>query len=248
MPLNESFVFASLSSGNLTGGNKDVTEDHVSDTSIDGILSDDASHDSDTIYKDDVVSDDVLPAEDEVLQDDSQDVDELLQDHSTAPTQYRVDIDGTSVFFTVTPLDDVAILPASVVPSTANYTPQAWQINLAEHRSLGEHYLMWAQRTSYGSTYYWRYYLAIGRNISYSSNTYTYHDAELYTYYTYNNSTTYNVLVSSGTVSGTTYLVYSDLFFDYVGADPVLTASPYITFLLAMIIIALLVIGGKRNV
>ena len=146
MPLNESFVFASLSSGNLTGGNKDVTEDHVSDTSIDGILSDDASHDSDTIYKDDFVSDDVLPAEDEVLQDDSQDVDELLQDHSIVPTQYRVDIDGTSVFFTVTPLDDVAVLPASVVPSTANYTPQAWQVNLAEHRSLGEHYLMWAQR------------------------------------------------------------------------------------------------------
>lgn len=166
-----------------------------------------------------------------------------------SPSQYLLTFDGESIPFTVTAVSDLDALPASVTASNAAYTPQVWQVNLAENRSFGEHYVMWAVRTSSGSSsYYWRYYIAIGRDITYASNVYTYHDAEVYSYYTYNSSVTYDVSVSSGTVNGSSYLVYSDLYFDYVGVDPAFKGSVYIFFTLFLIMIALLVIGGKRNV
>lgn len=146
------------------------------------------------------------------------------------------------------PVDLLGVLPASVTASNAVYTPTAWQVNLAEHRSFGEHYLMWAQRLYSGSSYYWRYYLALGRDMSYASNVYTYADAEVYSYSSYNSSVTYDVSVSSGSVSGSTYLVYSDLYFDYVGVDPAVSGSVYFLFPLLLLLIVLFMTGGKRNV
>ncbi len=135
---------------------------------------------------------------------------------------------------------DVYILPASVTASNAVYTPTAWQVNLAENRKFGEHYLMWAQRVYSGSSYYWRYYLALGRDIRYASNVYTYVDAEVFSYYSYNSSVTYDVSVSSGTVSGSTYLVYSDLYFDYVGVDPAVSSVVYVLFFMFIMLFAIL--------
>lgn len=146
------------------------------------------------------------------------------------------------------PVDLLGVLPASVTATNAVYTPTAWQVNLAQNRAFGEHYLMWAQRVSSGSSYYWRYYLALGRDMTYASNTYRYTDAEVYSYYSYNSSVTYDVSVSSGSVSGSSYLVYSDLYFDYVGVDPASNGFVYMAFVMFLIIITLLMIGGKRNV
>lgn len=226
----------------------DVLSDDVPGASLDGAFSD-----SDGVLSDADSADDVNSVEDDVETDADvstveDDTEENLVPDSPKSTVYLLSFDGESVPFTVTALDSLDALPAAVVPSTASYTPQAFQLNLAQNRSFGEHYVMWAQRVSSGSSYYWRYYIAVGRKITYSSNVYRYTDVELYTYSAYNSQVTYDVSVTSGAVSGTTYLVYSDLYFDYVGVDPAVNGSVYIYFALFMIIIVLLIFGGKRNV
>lgn len=226
----------------------DVLPDDVPDSPVDDFLFDSP----DSIQND--MSEDLPPSASDDLKEDM-DVSDLKEDEApdavldpSPVTQYLIDIDGESIPVTVTVLDPMEPVLASVTASAASYTPQAWQVNLAENRSFGEHYLMWAERVYSGSSYYWRYYIALGRKISRSSNVYTYTDAEVYTYYNYNSSVTYDVSVSSGTVNGSTYLVYSDLYFDYVGVDPAFKGSVYIFFVLFMIMIVLLITGGKRNV
>ncbi len=226
----------------------DVFSDDVPGASLDGAFSD-----SDGVLSDADSADDVDSVEDDVETDTDvstveDDTEENLVPDSPKSTVYLLSFDGESVPFTVTALDSLDALPASVVSSSASYTPQAFQTNLAENRRFGEHYLMWAQKVSYGSSYYWRYYLVLGSDITYASNVYRYTDAEVYTYYTYSSQVTYDVSVSSGSVNGNSYLVYSDLYFDYVGVDPAVNGSVYIYFALFMIIIVLLILGGKRNV
>jgi hypothetical protein len=144
---------------------------------------------------------------------------------------------------------DSDLEPYASVPSSASFTPVAWQVNLASNRSLGEHYLMYAVRRNYGSSsYYMQYYLVRGRDIEYANNVYTYSGCDVYTYYTYSSTVFYEATVSSGTVSGASSLVYSDLYFDYVATDPVDNILTYIVFLYLLVIIILLVIGGRRRV
>lgn len=134
------------------------------------------------------------------------------------------------------------------LPSSASFSPLPWQINLASNRGFGEHYIIYAIRRSSGSSYYWQYYAVLGKDIDYDNGIYTYSNSELYSYYTYNNTLYYDVGVVSGTVNGLSGLVYSDLFFDYVGVDPVQNAFPYITFIFFFLIFLALLIGGRKRV
>lgn len=136
----------------------------------------------------------------------------------------------------------------SSVPSNAAFTPTAWQVNLASARQLGEHYLMYAVRQSYGSSYYWHYYLVLGSDISYADDIYTFADCDVYSYYNYSSTVFYELSVESGTVDGGVSLVYSDLYFDYVGTDPVVNAYPFISFIMFILIFVVILIGGRKNV
>lgn len=169
-------------------------------------------------FADDLSEDVSVSGEEDALSES--DVSDVSEGQEDAPcvftfgdSQYLLTIDGESFPFAITALSDLDTLPYAMTGSGAAYTPQIWQVNLAENRSFGEHYVMWAERVYSGSSYHWRYYLALGRQISYASDLYVYTDAEVYTYYSYNGSVTYDVSVSSGSVSGSSYLVYSDLFF-----------------------------------
>lgn len=145
-------------------------------------------------------------------------------------------------------LDSLDYEVYSSVPSTASFSPTAWQINLAQNRQLGEHYLMYAVRRTSGSSYYWDYFLVLGRDISYDSDIYTYSDCDVYNYYNYNSTVFYEFSVDSGTINGSQSLVYSDLYFDYVGVDPVDNSYPYISFAILIIIFVSILIGGRRHV
>lgn len=149
--------------------------------------------------------------------------------------------------------DDVSyddlITPLAAVPSTAAFTPVAWQSNLAAHRPMGQHYLMYANRVYYsGSSSYWHYFLVLGNDIEYADDLYTYADCDVYSYYSYNNTVYYDRNVASGTLDGTAMLVYSDLYFDYVGVDPSGNSSIYVLYALLLVIIVLLIVRGKSHV
>lgn len=146
--------------------------------------------------------------------------------------------------------DDDLIAPLAAVPSTASFTPTAWQVNLAESRPLGQHYLMYADRVYYGSgsNSYWHYFLILGDDIEYESDLYSYTDCDVYSYYSYSGTVYYDHDIGSGTVDGTAKLVYSDLYFDYVGADPAEHSSVYVLYALLMVIIVLLIVGRKTHV
>lgn len=146
---------------------------------------------------------------------------------------------------------DYSVMPLSAVDTDYTYSPTAWQLNLAAERGLGEHYLMYGSRTGSGSyNGYWDYYLVLGDDIEYNeaSDRYTYTDCDVYHHSTYDGVVTYERMESSGTISGSSQVVYSDLYFDYVGVDPVENSYPYISFALFMIMIVLLIVGGRKNV
>lgn len=141
--------------------------------------------------------------------------------------------------------DGSGIEPFASAPSSSSFTPPVWAVNLASHRPLGQHYLMYAVRTNN----YTEYFLVLGKDVEYIGGSYRYSDCDVYSYYSYSSTLNYNKDNSqSGTISGNSYLVYSDLYFDYVGTDPLLNTAPYINYLLLLIIIILLVIGGRRRV
>lgn len=135
--------------------------------------------------------------------------------------------------------------PLSVVDNEASFTPRDWQVNLAEYRDIGDHYLLWAVRSS-GSYSRWTYYLAIGSDIEYNNDVYTYNDVDLFSYYDNGSTVTYEVETASGSVDGSQYLVYSDLYFDYVGSDPANSPVVYI-FFIAFIMLFVLLIATRRR-
>jgi hypothetical protein len=137
---------------------------------------------------------------------------------------------------------------ASAAPSVQSYSVQPWQLNLAENRQIGEHYLIWAERVYYGSynNYYWHYFAAVGKDIEKNGDMYVYADADLYDLYSYDNTTTYQMQQSSGSVNGSSFVVYSDLYFDYVGTASTVSV-PFILVGLLLIITMLLIIALRRK-
>lgn len=142
-------------------------------------------------------------------------------------------------------LVDYTAMPFVAAPSDTAFNPQAWQVNLASNRSYGQHYLMYGDRISTGS-YSWRYYLIVGSDIDYANDIYTYSDCDVYTYNSANSIVNYTREIGSGTVSGQSNVVYSDLYFDYVGTDPAFGVLPYILYFLLLIVILFLSLRGKR--
>ncbi len=143
---------------------------------------------------------------------------------------------------------DSVIIPYAAVSSNQQFSPQSWQINLAENREIGQHYAMWAERIYYNNyNNYWKYYLVLADDMTYENDLYNYQNAELYEMYTYNDQTNYSMAAAqSGSVSGSAYLVYSDLYFDFCGKrDPV--NAPYVIFAFLFIVIVLLVLILKRK-
>lgn len=129
------------------------------------------------------------------------------------------------------------VFPVMVLADTSvsSFTPQTWQLNMAQNRPVGWHYIM--SRTGTNNNYI----LVLGRDISYSDGLYRYVDCDYYSVYQYSSSgyTNYIYDVSNdvtGTINSSSYVVYSDLFFDYVGGRSV----SYSWFILAFIVIILL--------
>lgn len=127
--------------------------------------------------------------------------------------------------------------------AAGNFTPQQWQINLADNRPFGCHYVMTRLSATNNN-----YVLVLGEDITYSNGIYTYTDADYYHVYSYSSggSTQYDYSVSedvSGTISGTSYIVYSDLFFDYLGGRSV----DYIWLIIVFLIFTLLVLQYFRR-
>lgn len=178
--------------------------------------------------------------ESQEVQEDVEDTQDILDGMELAPLpdQEEAPTDSDVV------LDDYFIVPYSAAPSDTSFSPQNWQINLAAGRSLGEHYLMYGIRSSSGS-YYWHYYLVIGDDISYENDSYIYSDCDVYSYYSANNVVHYDRETGSGVISGAEQVVYSDLYFDYVGSDPASSATPYLIYVLLFVIILLLMIRRK---
>lgn len=136
----------------------------------------------------------------------------------------------------------------SAAPSVQSYSVQPWQLNLAENRQIGEHYLIWAERVYYGGNYnyYWHYFAAVGKDIEKNGDMYMYTDADLYDLYSYDNTTTYQMQQTSGSVNGSSFVVYSDLYFDYVGTASTVSV-PFILVGLLLIITMLLIISLRRK-
>lgn len=137
---------------------------------------------------------------------------------------------------------------ASAAPSVQSYSVQPWQLNLAENRQIGEHYLIWAERVYYGGNYnyYWHYFVAVGKDIEKNGDMYMYTDADVYDLFSYDNTTTYQMQQTSGSVNGSSFVVYSDLYFDYVGTASTVSV-PFILVGLLLIITMLLIIALRRK-
>lgn len=137
---------------------------------------------------------------------------------------------------------------ASAAPSVQSYSVQPWQLNMAENRQIGEHYLIWAERVYYGGNYnyYWHYFVAVGKDIEKNGDMYVYTDADVYDLFSYDNTTTYQMQQTSGSVNGSSFVVYSDLYFDYVGTASTVSV-PFILVGLLLIITMLLIIALRRK-
>lgn len=120
--------------------------------------------------------------------------------------------------------------------SSFSFNPQSWQINMAQNRPMGWHYVM--TRTGVNSN---NYILVLGRDVTYNDGLYTYVDADFYSVYSTGSSGSiryhYDVHDNwSGTISSGTYVVYSDLYFDYVGSR----SFDYIWLILFFVVVILL--------
>lgn len=141
--------------------------------------------------------------------------------------------------------EPIFITPYSSVDSDASFTPRDWQVNIAQSRGMGEHYLLWAVRQS-SSYSRWIYYLAVGKDIEFSNDVYTYNDVDLYSYYDNGSIVEYELSEASGSIDGNTCLVYSDLYFDYVPASD--SESPFIGFfVVAFFLIFTLLLFSRRK-
>lgn len=163
---------------------------------------------------------------------------EASQDGLESEEDIVVTVDGA------VDLSDYGIMPLSTVDTDAAFTPRDWQVNIAQSRGMGEHYLLWAVRQS-SSYSRWIYYLAVGKDIEYSNDVYTYKDVDLYSYYDNGSTVEYELSEASGSIDGNTYLVYSDLYFDYVPAPASESPVPVILAVAFFLIFALLLIRRK---
>lgn len=137
------------------------------------------------------------------------------------------------------------MMPMSVVDNDVSFTPRDWQVNIAQSRGMGEHYLLWAVRQSSGYSR-WIYYLAVGKDIEFSNDVYTYNHVDLYSYCDNGSNVEYELSEASGSVDGNMYLVYSDLYFDYVPAPD--SESPFIGFfVVAFFLIFTLLLFSRRK-
>lgn len=130
--------------------------------------------------------------------------------------------------------------------SITSFNPQAWQINMAENRPIGWHYVM--TRTGSNSN---NYILVLGRDVIYQDGLYTYQDADFYSVYQTGSSgnVRYHYDVRdhySGSISSTSYVVYSDLYFDYIGSRSV-SYSWLVVVFIALIMLLLIFFRGYRN-
>lgn len=198
---------------------------------------------------------DAVSPEGEVIYDGGVNADTEIPDSVAPDSEVSEDVSEDSEGSEVleeTPDDGsmpVIISPYSSVADEAAFSPQSWQINMAENRGIGDHYLLWAVRDSVsGYNRYWRYYLAIGKDIEFNvfNDVYTYNSVDLFTYYDNGDTVTYEVENSSGTVDGSQYLVYSDLYFDYVGSDPANSPVVYIFFIVFIMLFVLLIATRRR--
>ena len=147
------------------------------------------------------------------------------------------------------PVFDSDLMPLAVEGndvSVSSFNPQAWQINMAENRPIGWHYVM--TRTGSNSN---NYILVLGRDVTYQDGLYTYQDADFYSVYQTGSSgnVRYHYDVRdhySGTISSASYVVYSDLYFDYIGSRSV-SYSWLIVVFIALIVLLLIFFRGNRN-
>lgn len=210
------------------------------------------------IEESEVASDDILPSTDEEgipLEDMPVDagVDEEPQEGYELEVPDSMEIpEEIPPYYLPSYLDtysDPGMELYSSVPSNAAFTPTAWQVNLASARQLGEHYLMYADRVYYsGSSSYWHYFLVLGDGISFDNGVYTYADCDVYSYYSYAGTVYYDRDLGSGSLDGNGTLVYSDLYFDYVGVEPAVNSYPFIVFALLLFVFVAIVIGGRKRV
>lgn len=180
--------------------------------------------------------------EDVSIEDDSEHVgsteSETGADVVETPSYYVVDSDDYLVY--------------SSVADSGGFSPQSWQTALASGRGLGEHYIIYGAKHYYGSgnyNYYWDYYTIVGKEIEFDegNSLYTYSDCDFYHYSNYSNNVTYTLSKESGTVSGNSYLVYSDLYFDYVGVSPDQSCSGLLSVALLIMIAGLLVLNLRKR-
>lgn len=180
--------------------------------------------------------------EDVPIEDDTEYVDSTEstsgEDAVETPSFYLVDSDDYLVY--------------SSVADSGGFSPQSWQTALASGRGLGEHYLIYGAKHYYGSgnyNYYWDYYTIVGKEIEFdeSNSLYTYSDCDIYHYSNYDNHVTYTLSKESGTVSGNSYLVYSDLYFDYVGVSPAQSCSGLLSVALLIMIAGLFILNLRKR-
>lgn len=176
------------------------------------------------------------------IEDDSQYTDstesETGEDAVESPSYYVVDSDDYIVY--------------SSVADSGGFSPQSWQTALASGRGLGEHYIIYGAKHYYGSgnyNYYWDYYAIVGKDIEFDENNslYTYSDCDFYHYSNYSNNVTYTLSKESGSISGNSYLVYSDLYFDFVGVSPDQSCSGLLSVALLIVIAGLLVLNLRKR-
>lgn len=176
------------------------------------------------------------------IEDDTEHADsvesETSEDAVETPSYYLVDSDDYIVY--------------SSVADAVGFSPQPWQTALASGRELGEHYIIYGAKHYYGSgnyNYYWDYYTIVGKDIEFDegNSLYTYSDCDFYHYSVYNNNVTYTLSKESGSVSGNSYLCYSDLYFDYVGVSPAQSCSGLLTVALLIMIAGLLILNLRKR-
>lgn len=163
---------------------------------------------------------------------------------------FKALVESSEDFSSVSDDDPVEVVPLAVDGddiSLYNFTPQQWQLNMAQNRPVGWHYLM--TRTGTGNN---NYTLILGRDIVYDNGLYTYHDADFYSVYTTGSSSgsiRYHYDIHdhwSGTVSSSSYMVYSDLYFDYLGGRSV-SYSWLILAFIALLILFLIFFKGNKS-
>lgn len=132
--------------------------------------------------------------------------------------------------------------------SSSTFSPQQWQLNMAQNRPLGWHYVMSRVGTNYN-----HYILVLGRDIVYEDGVYRYSDCDQYDVYQTSNTGSTNRYIysvedsASGTIDSSQYVVYSDLFFDYVGGGGRASASLVLLFVVVIVLILIWWRGKRRT-